>query len=190
VAGRSRLLVDHWPARLKYAAWGDGHDQTRLDEHPDGAFTVWYYHHDKLVGALTHNRDEDYEHAQQLHCRRRKHTMNEPQQGVGRARRLGVDIAYRRLISLERPDGLIARSDADTTVAVDWLSVQIALSRSGAAAIGGLIELDPTPSKTPSTRTPSPCANTAPPEGSRSPSSRPPAPPQSSTRTSPAHPSR
>ncbi|HEY2536347.1 MAG TPA: FAD-dependent oxidoreductase [Solirubrobacteraceae bacterium] len=51
---------------LKYAAWGDGHDKCRLDEHPDGAFTVWYSHHDKLVGALTHNRDEDYEHAQQL----------------------------------------------------------------------------------------------------------------------------
>lgn len=51
---------------LKYAAWGDGHDRCRLDEHPDGSFTVWYSHHDKLVGALTHNRDEDYQQAQQL----------------------------------------------------------------------------------------------------------------------------
>ncbi|HEY1687647.1 MAG TPA: FAD-dependent oxidoreductase [Solirubrobacteraceae bacterium] len=51
---------------LKYAAWGDGHDRCRLDEHPNGAFTVWYSHHDKLVGALTHDRDEDYERAQQL----------------------------------------------------------------------------------------------------------------------------
>ncbi len=51
---------------LKYAAWGDGHDKCRLDEHPDSSFTVWYSHHDKLVGALTHNRDEDYEQAQQL----------------------------------------------------------------------------------------------------------------------------
>ncbi|HEY2536348.1 MAG TPA: glucosyl-3-phosphoglycerate synthase [Solirubrobacteraceae bacterium] len=73
------------------------------------------------------------------------HTVALPQpQGVGRARRLGMDIAYRRLISLERQNGLIASSDADTTVAADWLSTQLTLSRSGAAAIGGLIELDPT----------------------------------------------
>jgi 3-phenylpropionate/trans-cinnamate dioxygenase ferredoxin reductase subunit len=51
---------------IKYAAWGDGHDQCQLDEHPDGAFTVWYSRHGKLVGALTHNRDGDYEHAQEL----------------------------------------------------------------------------------------------------------------------------
>lgn len=70
-------------------------------------------------------------------------TLQQPQ-GVGRARRLGMDIACRRLMSLERQDGLIASSDADTIVAGDWLSAQIALSRSGAAAIGGLIELDPT----------------------------------------------
>jgi glycosyltransferase involved in cell wall biosynthesis len=64
-------------------------------------------------------------------------------QGVGRARRLGMDIACRRLLGLERPDGLIASSDADTRVSEDWLCTQLALSRSGAAAIGGLIELDP-----------------------------------------------
>ncbi|HEY1687646.1 MAG TPA: glucosyl-3-phosphoglycerate synthase [Solirubrobacteraceae bacterium] len=72
------------------------------------------------------------------------HTVTLPQpEGVGRARRLGMDIACRRLMSLGRQDGLIASSDADTTVAADWLSTQLALSRSGAAAIGGLIELDP-----------------------------------------------
>ncbi len=65
-------------------------------------------------------------------------------QGVGRARRLGMDIAYRRLTHIGRADGLIASTDADTTVAADWLSAQLTLSRSGAAAIGGLIELDPT----------------------------------------------
>ena len=27
---------------LKYAAWGDGHDRSRVDRHPDGGFTVWY----------------------------------------------------------------------------------------------------------------------------------------------------
>jgi NADPH-dependent 2,4-dienoyl-CoA reductase/sulfur reductase-like enzyme len=50
---------------IKYVAWGDGHTASRLDEHPDGAFTVWYSHNGKLVGALTHNRDEDYELARQ-----------------------------------------------------------------------------------------------------------------------------
>jgi 3-phenylpropionate/trans-cinnamate dioxygenase ferredoxin reductase component len=51
---------------IKYAAWGDGHDSSRLEEHPDGAFTVWYSRQDKLVGVLTHNRDEDYEHGREL----------------------------------------------------------------------------------------------------------------------------
>ncbi len=51
---------------IKYVAWGDGHDQCQLEEYPQGAFTVWYFHHGRLVGALTHNRDEDYEHAHEL----------------------------------------------------------------------------------------------------------------------------
>jgi glycosyltransferase involved in cell wall biosynthesis len=64
--------------------------------------------------------------------------------GVGHARRLGMDIACRRLTQIGREDGLIASTDADTTVAADWLSTQLTLARTGAAAIGGLIELDPT----------------------------------------------
>jgi NADPH-dependent 2,4-dienoyl-CoA reductase/sulfur reductase-like enzyme len=51
---------------VKYAAWGDGYDSSRLDEHPDGAFTVWYARDGKLVGALSHERDEDYERAREL----------------------------------------------------------------------------------------------------------------------------
>jgi 3-phenylpropionate/trans-cinnamate dioxygenase ferredoxin reductase subunit len=46
---------------LKYAAWGDGYDESRLVEHGDGAFTVWYACDGATVGVLTHNRDEDYE---------------------------------------------------------------------------------------------------------------------------------
>ncbi|GAC1437070.1 MAG: hypothetical protein NVSMB51_09880 [Solirubrobacteraceae bacterium] len=60
--------------------------------------------------------------------------------GVGAARRLGMDLACTRLQDGE----LIACTDADTTVAVDWLAVQFSLVRSGAVAIGGLVELDPT----------------------------------------------
>jgi len=65
-------------------------------------------------------------------------------QGVGRARRLGMDLAYRRLTQIGAENGLIASTDADSTVAPDWLSAQLALARAGAEAIGGLIELDPT----------------------------------------------
>jgi 3-phenylpropionate/trans-cinnamate dioxygenase ferredoxin reductase subunit len=78
VAGRVLAGVDaHWqdvpgfwssigPHTIKYAAWGDGHDASRHQEHPNGAFTVWYSHRGKLVGVLTHDRDEDYEHGRQL----------------------------------------------------------------------------------------------------------------------------
>jgi glycosyltransferase involved in cell wall biosynthesis len=48
--------------------------------------------------------------------------------GVGRARRLGMDIACQRLMQIGREDGLIASTDADTTVACDWLSAQLALA--------------------------------------------------------------
>lgn len=64
-------------------------------------------------------------------------------EGVGRARRLGMDIAYQRLLQVGRADGLIASTDADTIVAADWLASQLRLARAGAEAIGGLIELDP-----------------------------------------------
>jgi glycosyltransferase involved in cell wall biosynthesis len=64
-------------------------------------------------------------------------------EGVGRARRLGMDIAHQRLLQRGRHDGLIASTDADTVVAEDWLSTQLELASAGAEAIGGLIELDP-----------------------------------------------
>ena len=51
---------------LKYAAWGDGHDNARFEQHDDGAFTVWYSRDGALVGVLTHERDEDYERGREL----------------------------------------------------------------------------------------------------------------------------
>jgi glucosyl-3-phosphoglycerate synthase len=62
--------------------------------------------------------------------------------GVGRARRVGMDLACERLLAVERPRGLIASTDADSIVAKDWLAAQLALVRVGARAIGGRIELD------------------------------------------------
>jgi NADPH-dependent 2,4-dienoyl-CoA reductase/sulfur reductase-like enzyme len=51
---------------LKYAAWGDGHDDARFEQHEEGAFTVWYSRGGALVGVLTHERDEDYERGREL----------------------------------------------------------------------------------------------------------------------------
>jgi glucosyl-3-phosphoglycerate synthase len=64
-------------------------------------------------------------------------------QGVGRARRTGMDLACARLLSLGRHQGLIASTDADSVVADDWLACQLALAQRGARAIGGYIELHP-----------------------------------------------
>jgi glucosyl-3-phosphoglycerate synthase len=62
-------------------------------------------------------------------------------EGVGRARRLGMDLACQRLLDLGRDEGLIASTDADSVVATDWLARQLELTRLGAQAIGGHIEL-------------------------------------------------
>ena len=47
--------------RIKYAAWGDGWDESRFVDHDEGAFTIWYGKEDRCVGVLTHLADEDYE---------------------------------------------------------------------------------------------------------------------------------
>jgi len=51
---------------LKYAAWGDGFDQSRLEHHGGGAFTAWYGRDGRIVGVLTHETDEDYERGRSL----------------------------------------------------------------------------------------------------------------------------
>lgn len=66
-------------------------------------------------------------------------------QGVGAARRLGMDEAARCLLDAGQPDGLIASTDADTVVAPDWLARQLALVAGGARAVGGDIRLDTAP---------------------------------------------
>jgi glucosyl-3-phosphoglycerate synthase len=69
--------------------------------------------------------------------------LDGPGLGSGHARRAGMDAACERLIGLDRPEGLIASTDADTSVARDWLSVQLDAAEHGARAIGGRIELGP-----------------------------------------------
>jgi 3-phenylpropionate/trans-cinnamate dioxygenase ferredoxin reductase component len=51
---------------LKYAAWGDGYDQSRLERGDDGAFTIWYGRDARLVGVLAHRADDDYERGRSL----------------------------------------------------------------------------------------------------------------------------
>jgi len=52
---------------LKYAAWGDGYADVRIDDHRGGAFTAWYTDDaGRLVGVATHDADEDYERADDL----------------------------------------------------------------------------------------------------------------------------
>jgi NADPH-dependent 2,4-dienoyl-CoA reductase/sulfur reductase-like enzyme len=51
---------------LKYAAWGDGFDQTRFERHPTGGFTAWYGRDQRIVGVLSHEADEDYERGTEL----------------------------------------------------------------------------------------------------------------------------
>ncbi len=63
VPGFWSTIGDH---TIKYAAWGDGFDQTRLEDHGDGAFTAWYGLGGRLVGVLTHERDKDYERGSEL----------------------------------------------------------------------------------------------------------------------------
>jgi 3-phenylpropionate/trans-cinnamate dioxygenase ferredoxin reductase component len=51
---------------LKYAAWGDGFEQSRLEHHSRGGFTAWYRREGKIVGVLAHDADEDYERGRSL----------------------------------------------------------------------------------------------------------------------------
>jgi 3-phenylpropionate/trans-cinnamate dioxygenase ferredoxin reductase component len=51
---------------LKYAAWGDGFDATRLHRDDDGAFVAWYGSAGRIAGVLTHERDDDYDHGREL----------------------------------------------------------------------------------------------------------------------------
>jgi 3-phenylpropionate/trans-cinnamate dioxygenase ferredoxin reductase subunit len=57
-------------ATIKYHAWGDGYQRSRMLNRPDG-FTVWYEADDAVVGVLTHNSDDDYDLGERLIAERR-----------------------------------------------------------------------------------------------------------------------
>jgi NADPH-dependent 2,4-dienoyl-CoA reductase/sulfur reductase-like enzyme len=50
---------------IKQVAWGDGWDEVRLEGGPEG-FTARYGREGRLVGVLTHERDQDYERGRTL----------------------------------------------------------------------------------------------------------------------------
>jgi NADPH-dependent 2,4-dienoyl-CoA reductase/sulfur reductase-like enzyme len=51
---------------LKYVAWGDGFDETKVVDHPGGGWTIWYGSEGRTVGVLTHEADADYERGRTL----------------------------------------------------------------------------------------------------------------------------
>jgi 3-phenylpropionate/trans-cinnamate dioxygenase ferredoxin reductase component len=51
---------------LKYAAWGDGYDESRFECQSGGGFVAWYGRDDRVVGVLTHDADEQYERGRLL----------------------------------------------------------------------------------------------------------------------------
>ncbi len=69
-------------ATLKYHAWGDGYEYSRLVEHDNG-FTVWYEAGGRAVGVLTLNADDDYERAEAI-IRRGEPVPVSPPLGTGR----------------------------------------------------------------------------------------------------------
>jgi 3-phenylpropionate/trans-cinnamate dioxygenase ferredoxin reductase component len=77
IAGRTAAGADaEWTAvpgfwstigsrTLKYAAWGDGFEQTQIERHGAG-FTARYGQDGRLVGVLAHEADDDYERGSEL----------------------------------------------------------------------------------------------------------------------------
>jgi 3-phenylpropionate/trans-cinnamate dioxygenase ferredoxin reductase subunit len=51
---------------LKYAAWGDGFDATRMHREDGRAFVAWYGREGRVAGVLTHERDDDYDRGREL----------------------------------------------------------------------------------------------------------------------------
>lgn len=66
-------------------------------------------------------------------------TLPPAQANVGRARRLLMDEAYRRLASLGHQRGIIASTDGDTRVAPQWLAATLLEVAGGAEGVGGRI---------------------------------------------------
>lgn len=69
-------------------------------------------------------------------------TLPAPEAHVGKARRLLMDEAYRRLMLL-RSRGIIVSTDGDTRVSPTWIAATLQAMAQGAEVVGGRILMDP-----------------------------------------------
>jgi hypothetical protein len=69
-------------------------------------------------------------------------TLNPDEAYIGRVRQLLMDEAYRRLISLNRRRGIIASTDGDTQVSLNWIAATQSEIDRGADVVGGRIMTD------------------------------------------------
>jgi glycosyltransferase involved in cell wall biosynthesis len=94
-----------------------------------------------VLDACTDATEEMAAEAAAAHPWLRLRPLHGRGEGVGVARKLGMDLAARTLLAAGRTRGLIASTDADTVVAPDWLRTQLDLVAAGVDAIGGAIDL-------------------------------------------------
>ncbi len=92
-----------------------------------------------VLDVCADDTEGQVERAASRHPHLRITLLHGPGGGAGPARRVGMDAAYDRLEGA----GLIACTDADSTVASDWVGAQLRAMALGAHAIGGRIELHP-----------------------------------------------
>lgn len=69
-------------------------------------------------------------------------TLSKPDAYIGKVRRILMNEAYRRLMSIGRQRGIIASTDGDTRVAPTWIAATIQEISHGADAVGGRILTD------------------------------------------------
>lgn len=69
-------------------------------------------------------------------------TLPTPEAHIGWVRKLLMDEAYHRLVSLDCNRGVIASTDGDTQVASSWIAATLAAIAGGADAVGGRISTD------------------------------------------------
>lgn len=69
-------------------------------------------------------------------------TLPDSEAYIGRVRRILMDEAYRRLMTLGRRRGVIASTDADTRVAPTWIAATLEEISCGADAVGGRILIE------------------------------------------------
>jgi len=79
----------------------------------------------------------------QMHLHIAEVSFDADEAHVGRARQALFDGAFARLHTLQRPNGVILTTDADSRPAADWIAQTEAEIAKGVVGVGGRITLDP-----------------------------------------------